>query len=160
MPEWRETTEQIDWRAKQPSQVACFSEARKCCGAWDTTCGHKAKDITQSIAWRREAWKAGALDDLLWKDERRPSSIRRTLEPYQRHRWGNFRETGWSAYGLFRAHIYHAELNWPELGGENYSLIVPELCFVVAVLCCSLNSCVMYHDGVIGSIQMYAYHYS
>ena len=23
MPEWRETTEQIDWRAKQPSQVAC-----------------------------------------------------------------------------------------------------------------------------------------
>ena len=30
MPEWRETTEQIDWRAKQPSQVACFSEDLKC----------------------------------------------------------------------------------------------------------------------------------
>ena len=26
----------------------------KCWGAWDTTCGHKAKDITWSIAWRRE----------------------------------------------------------------------------------------------------------
>ena len=24
--------------------------------------------------------------------------------------WGNFRETGWSAYGLFRAHKYHLEL--------------------------------------------------
>ena len=26
MPEWRETTEQVDWQAKQPSQVACFSK--------------------------------------------------------------------------------------------------------------------------------------
>ena len=30
-----------------------------------TTCGHKAKDITPLIAWRREAWKMEALDDLL-----------------------------------------------------------------------------------------------
>ena len=30
----------------------------------DTTCGLKAKDITPSIAWRREAWKEEALDDL------------------------------------------------------------------------------------------------
>ena len=30
----------------------------------DTTCGHKAKDNTQFIAWRREAWKEEALDDL------------------------------------------------------------------------------------------------
>ena len=28
MSEWRPTTEQIDWRAKQPSQVACFSEMK------------------------------------------------------------------------------------------------------------------------------------
>ena len=45
-----------------------------------------------------------------WKDERG-----RTLEPFQRQRWGNFWETGWSAYGLFRAHRYHLELNWIEL---------------------------------------------
>ena len=25
MPEWSEMAEQINWRAKQPSQVACFS---------------------------------------------------------------------------------------------------------------------------------------
>ena len=44
-----------------------------------------------------------------------PSSVRRTLEPFQRHRWGNCRATGWSAYGLFRAHRYHLGLNCTEL---------------------------------------------
>ena len=33
---------------KQPSQMPCFSEDLKCRGAWDTTCRHKAKDITPS----------------------------------------------------------------------------------------------------------------
>ena len=51
----------------------------KCWEAWDTTCRHKAKDITPPIAWRREAWKEEALDDLPWKDERGPSSIRRNI---------------------------------------------------------------------------------
>ena len=55
MPEWREATEQIDWRAKQPPRVACFSEDLKCWEAWDTNCGQKAKDIIPSITWRREA---------------------------------------------------------------------------------------------------------
>ena len=54
MPEWREMTERIDWRATQPSQVDCFLEGQKCWGDWDTTCGHKAKDITLSITWRKE----------------------------------------------------------------------------------------------------------
>ena len=49
---------------------------------------------------------------LLWKDKGRPSSIRRTLEPFQRWHWGNFWEMGWSAYGLFQAHRYQLELNW------------------------------------------------
>ena len=31
---------------------------------WDTTCEHNAKDTTPSIAWRREALKKEALDDL------------------------------------------------------------------------------------------------
>ena len=34
------------------------------------TCGYKAKDITPSIAWGREAWKEEAPDDLTRKDER------------------------------------------------------------------------------------------
>ena len=84
MPQWREMTEQTEWWAKQPSQVVCFLEDLKCWGAWDTTCRHKAKDIIPSITWRRGAWKAEALDDLPWKDERGPLSIRQTLEPFQR----------------------------------------------------------------------------
>ena len=106
-----EITEQTLWRAKQPSQVACFLEDLKHWGAWDTTCGHKAKDITPPIARKREAWKEEALDDLPWKDETGPSSIRWILEPFQRQHWGNLWETGWSAYGLFQAHRYHLELN-------------------------------------------------
>jgi len=50
-----------DWAdrlvGKATSQVVCFLEDLKCWEAWDTTCRHKAKDITPSIAWRREAWK-------------------------------------------------------------------------------------------------------
>ena len=115
MLEWREMTEQIDWRAKQPSQMACFSEVLKCWEASDTTSRHKAKDITMLIACRREVLKEEALDDLHWKDERGQLSIRQTLEPFQRQCWGNFWETGWSTYGLFRAHRHHLELKWTEL---------------------------------------------
>ena len=115
MPGWRGMTEQVDWRAKQPSQVACLSEDLKCWGAWDTTCGHKAKDTTPSIAWRREACKEETLDDLPWKDERGPSSVRRTLKLFQKKRSGNFWTTGWSACGFFRALWYHLDLNWTQL---------------------------------------------
>ena len=48
-------SEQIDWLSKQPLQAACVSEDLKWWGACDTICGHKAKDTTPSIAWRREA---------------------------------------------------------------------------------------------------------
>ena len=82
-------------------------------GAWDSTCGHKAKDITQSIAWRREAWTEEALVNLPWMGESEPSSIRRTLKPMQRRRSGNFWDRV-ERYGFFPAHSYHLELNWTE----------------------------------------------
>ena len=90
--EWNHPADRLEGKATIAK--ACFSEDQKCWGAWETTCGHKAKDITPLIAWRREAWEEEALDDLLWKDERGPSSVRRTLELFQRQRWGNFWETG------------------------------------------------------------------
>ena len=108
MPERREMTE----NCKQPSQVACMSKDLRYWGAWDITCGHRAKDITSSIAWRREAWKEEALDDLPWRDKRGPSSVRWTLALFQRKRWGNLWEMGWSAYGLFQAQRHDLELNW------------------------------------------------
>ena len=106
------TTEQIDWQAKQPSQMACFLEDPKCWGAWYTTCGHKAKDITPSIAWRREAWKEEAVENLPWKDERGPSSIRQTLELFQRWCWGNFWEAEWSFWELRDTILNWTDLNW------------------------------------------------
>ena len=90
--------------------MACVSEDLKYWRAWDTTCGHKAKDITPSIAWRRE----GALDDLLSKDERGSSSVR----GIERRCLENVWEKGWSEYGLFWAHRYHFELNWAELNWQ------------------------------------------
>ena len=57
--------------------LTCVSQDLKRWGAWDTTCGHKTKNIRPSIVWRREAWKEKALEDLLWKDERGPSSTGR-----------------------------------------------------------------------------------
>ena len=136
MPEWREMTEQIDWREKQPSQVARVSEDLKCWGAWDTNRGHKAKDITPSIAWRREAWKEEALDDLPWKDERGSSSIWRTQEPFQRQCWGNVWEREWSTYGLFRAHRYHIEVNGTDLNSSTTTLKpLPTRCWRINMMC-------------------------
>ena len=70
---------------------------------------HLAKErlnlpTVSSSCW---SWKEEALDDFPWKDERGPSGIRKTLEPFQRQHWGNFWEMGCSACGLFQAHMYH-----------------------------------------------------
>ena len=81
--------------------MTCALEDCECWGAWDSTCRHKAKDITPLIAWRREVWKEEVLDNLPWKDERGPSLTRWTLEPFQRQCCGNF----W----VYR---HHLELNW------------------------------------------------
>ncbi len=83
--EWKEMTEQIDWQAKQPSQVACILNNLKCWEAWDTTCVHKAKGVTPSITWRREAWKEMMMmswclmsSDVIWH-------IRDKLWPMPKH---------------------------------------------------------------------------
>ena len=103
MPEWREMTEQIDWRAKQPSQVACFSEDLKCWGVWDTACRHKAKDVMPSVTGKREAWNKEVLNDLPWKDERARAIVsqRWTLELFQRMRelgLSSVRDEHWNCF--------------------------------------------------------------
>ena len=105
-------TFKIHWRVKQPSKLACFVNDLRCWGAWDTSCVLKGKDIIPSTACKREVWKEEALDDLSWKSERGPSSIRRTLQLLQRWHWGHFWEMGWSVYGLFWLRRYHLNLNW------------------------------------------------
>ena len=99
------------------------------------------------IAWLRKALKEEALDDLHWKDEREPSSVRQTLKPFQRQRWENW-ETGWSAYGLFRAHRYTI-LNCCAVQNEQYAW-ADESFFV------TLQSSVLYSTsgGIIFAIDL------
>ena len=83
--------------------------------AWDTTCGHKAKGITPSIAWRREAWKEKMLNEYLpWKDERGPLPSQSdwwTLVPFQRQ------ETSERRGGAFMGFFERIDtiFNWTEL---------------------------------------------
>ena len=83
--ESKEMTEQIDWRAKQPSHAGCASEHLKCWGAWDTICGYKAKDITPLIVWRRRALRIerGSAQRSSLRGWEKRTSIRPTLELFQ-----------------------------------------------------------------------------
>ena len=69
-------TEQIHWLAEQPSQVGLLL------GRSEVLRSSKHY-ITLSVTWRSEAWKEEALDDLRQKYEKGPSSVRRTLKPFE-----------------------------------------------------------------------------
>ena len=84
MPEWRETTQQTDWRAKQPSQVACFSEDLKCWEAWDIPVGTKPR-ISHH-------WSPG--EERCWKRKRWTIFLERTREAYRQSdkQWNRFKD--------------------------------------------------------------------
>ena len=79
---------------------------------WAQSQGHHAIDCLELVEERDVERGSARQSSLKGRDERGPSSIRRTLEPFQRQHWGNFRETGCSPYWLFWVHRYHLELNW------------------------------------------------
>ena len=124
-------TEQIDWQAKQPSQVTCISEDLMCWGSWDTTCGHKAKDITPLIAWRRETYLKRKCSEIFLETERMRNGHRQSGQHWNcfKGNTGETPETGWSAYGLSQAHRYHLELNWTELVGRCWGVLTFPLTF-------------------------------
>ena len=103
-------------RVSQSTEVDCILEDLKCWGAWDTTCGRKAKEIKPSTAWRVEAWKEEALNNLPWKNEKGPLSIRPTLELFQRQCRGNFWKIGLNFPGIFPSTWIQSstKLNWTE----------------------------------------------
>ena len=74
---------------------------------------HKAKDITPSIAWRRETWKEEALDDLSRKDERGPPSCsQKNTGTIPEAKLGKLlRDWVEGMYSLLRANRYHVEPN-------------------------------------------------
>ena len=102
----------------------CLFQMGKCWEAWDTTCRHKAKDITPGGERRgkRKRWMI-----FLKRTREGHRQWDKTLEPFQRQCWGNFWETGWSTYGLFRAHRYHPERNWTEPNQTGISLHCEDL---------------------------------
>ena len=65
----------VETSARRPLYL---DQTRTLRSTWDAACGHKAKDITSSIAWRREAWKEEALDDLPLKGRERAGTDNRT----------------------------------------------------------------------------------
>ena len=124
-------------KAKQPSQVACFSENLKCWEAWDTTCGHKAKDITPSVAWRREARKEEALDDLPVKGRERAVVNQTNIGTVSKATLGKLLRRGGAHMGFSQR--IDTTLNWTELikefgsfpldeaqlGKHDYSHVIP-----------------------------------
>ena len=101
--------EQKNSQAKRPSQVACVSEDRQSLGAWDTTCGHKTKGITPSIAWRRE--RRG-------KRQRSTIILERTREDHRQSddHWNCFYETGGACMGF--SERIDTTLNWSVLNWQ------------------------------------------
>ena len=95
--------------AQQPAQVASFSEdLSEVLRNLRHTCGHTAKDITPSIARRREAWKEEALDDLSLKGRERAIVNQTNIGTVSRATLGKLlREVH---KDFFRAH--RTELNW------------------------------------------------
>ena len=82
-------------------------------GAWTVSAGRLFQSVIAvewEGCWTSEHWRQVSVSVWSLKGRER-AIIRRTLGVLQRRRWGNFWETGWSAYGLFRAHIYHVVLN-------------------------------------------------
>ena len=105
MPKWKEMTLQIVQWVKQPSQVDCLLEDEKYRGAWDTTCRHIAKDITPSIAWRREVCKEEVLDNLPWRMSKGCCQSDKHCNCFKGN-VGETSETGWSTHGLFDNHFF------------------------------------------------------
>ena len=80
------------------------------------------------------------LHDFPRKDEKGPSSIRRTLERFQKHPENTYESRGWAHMGLFQERRYCLEPNWTEPNN---------LCIHVVTKMCKLapNCCVSYLDS-------------
>ena len=117
MVESMQMTEQLVWLENQPSQMVYAWEDLKCWRTRDTALGHKAKTSSRyGSPWgeRRGKRKCSTIS-LKGQEMAIPSSIRRTLELFQRQRW-EISERRDEAHNreLFRARRYHLELNWTE----------------------------------------------
>ena len=129
MPEWREMTEQVDWRENQPSQMACILEDPRVLRSLRHYLQAQSQGHHTICHLEERGVERGSARRSSLKGRERPSSVRQTLEPFQRQRWGNFWETGWKAYGLFRARRYHLEPKGASLSLFQLKLSQPFICY-------------------------------
>ena len=101
------------------SMLKLASEGKYCCiasltlrsGAADTTCRHKARDITPFvIGGERHGKRKCSVILLEWTREGYHQS-----DKHQRQCWGNIWEMGWSTYWHFWVYKYQLEWNCAEL---------------------------------------------
>ena len=86
------------------------------CYKYLISCHSVEKDVEKG---RRKTWKEEALDDLPWKDQRRPSSNGQKLEPFQfnsKAKLGELLRDGVDIYGLYMGFSECTDiiLNWTE----------------------------------------------
>ena len=101
---------QIDWQAQQISHLVCSLAGQRCSEAWGTFWTWTGQSITALITWRKEEWRKEAADIPLCEVKNDLCSTRQILALFRRQPWGDCWETGWSAYGPFRALRCHLEL--------------------------------------------------
>ena len=111
-------TEQIHWRAKEASQVACFSEDLKWWGAWDTTRGHKAKDHTINRLEERGVERGNARRSSL-KGREKAIVLQTNIGTFSKATLGETSERRDGAHIGFSERI-DTILNWTEQG---YTLV-------------------------------------
>ena len=91
MPERKEMTEQIDWRAKQLTLTGGLLLGRsEVLRSLIHNLRTQTKDITSSITRRREVWKEEALDDLPLKGQERVIVSQTNIGIVSKATWENF----------------------------------------------------------------------
>ena len=131
---------QIDWQAQEISHLVCSLAGQRCSEAWGTFSTWTSQSITALIAWRKEEWRKEAADIPPSKVENDLCSTRHILALFRGQPWGDCWETGWSAYGPFRALRCHLELNLKlkhinNLNKDWYSSGCPAMHLVLQGLC-------------------------
>ena len=108
-----EMTKQRNWWAKRPSHKACILEDIECWGAWDTTCWHKARDITPTIAWRREAQRERKCTTIFHQWMRKGCRQSDQHENCFKGNTGEISEIQGGAHVGFPEHVdYNLEVKW------------------------------------------------
>ena len=112
-------------RGKSKHSTICWKDEKRLSssrhwGAWDISIEELETLSVGTKPRTSQHWLPGGErrgkskhSTICWKDEKRLSSSRQTLELFQRQCWGNLLQREWNAQGLCQA--YSTIVNWTEL---------------------------------------------